>query len=321
MRLTLQQSATALAQGSVLAIPTETVYGLAARIDRPRAVDQIYTLKKRPRANPLIVHAANFEQICPFIRADFPYFEVLKSLGEAFWPGPLTLILPICQKSLSRVICAGLLTAGFRVPSHPLAQKLLLATGPLAAPSANLSGSPSATRAEHVESDFGPELAILDGGPCDRGIESTILGWQSGQLILLRAGAITAGAVQRALKNWGVEVRACRPSQPTPGSYLRHYAPRAELTFDLAALKTPIVVLGFEDRQYPNCPCLINLGSSRRPAEVSRRLYAALRELDDRGVRRAFVDLDFPDEGLWASLKERLLRAGDQGAIRASCAS
>lgn len=314
MRLTLHQTHLALDRGSVVAIPTETVYGLAARIDRPGAIDEIYTLKKRPRANPLIVHVATFEQILSFLDPDFQQMQALELLCARFWPGPLTVILPVKPQKLSRGIRAELPTAGFRIPAHPIAQKLLGSTGPLVAPSANLSGSPSATRAEHVENDFGRQFPVLDGGPCNGGIESTILKWQKGRWAILRPGSILPKAVQMALADGGIgqEVITATSIDPSPGSQFRHYAPRAALCFDLSKITGSVAILGFDDRQYKRCDRLFSLGSTNQPTVASRRLYAALRELDICGVNRAFVDLDLPDEGLWVCIKERLLRAGGQ---------
>lgn len=161
MRISLQAAASALKSGQVVAVPTETVYGLAAALNSKIAVEDIFKLKSRPSDNPLIIHVNELDQIESLARALPEDFYLLAS---AFWPGPMTLVLPVNIDAVPSIARAGLPTAAFRIPRHPLALQLLALTGPLVMPSANISGSPSATSVEHVEADFGDNFPILEGG-------------------------------------------------------------------------------------------------------------------------------------------------------------
>ncbi len=308
MRVTLQRALSLLRDGQVCAIPTETVYGLSARIDRPEGIEQIYSRKKRPRANPLIVHLGDAQQLTPFLASEFGHKAMLENLGRHFWPGPLALVLPVKAGSLHPLICAGLPTACFRVPDHPLTCALLRKSGPLVAPSANLSGRPSATHPDHVEADFGNDFPILDGGHCARGIESTILGWKEQRLYQLRAGALTLEQIHRALKLVPLAVDASE-QVVCPGCHFPHYAPKARLHARIEQASDPRVVVGFSDRTYPNCARLFSLGTSDDDEGAAKRLFGVLRELDLCQISAAFVDLNLPDGGLWPAILERLERA------------
>ncbi|HEY4832803.1 MAG TPA: L-threonylcarbamoyladenylate synthase, partial [Waddliaceae bacterium] len=178
MRYNLETICKKLKQGEVVALPTETVYGLAASLVCREAINQIFVLKGRPKDNPLIVHGASFSQLEHYCE-EIPLG--LKVLVETFWPGPLTLVLKAKSKLIPASVSAGLETTALRVPKHPLTLKVLEEVGPLVMPSANLSGNPSATRAEHVEMDFGEEFPVLDGGACCLGVESTVLIYRNGR--------------------------------------------------------------------------------------------------------------------------------------------
>lgn len=293
MRIPLSDAITLLDTG-VVAIPTETVYGLAARVDRPDAIDQIFTLKNRPRENPLIVHLASPASLSHY--TDEPIEPALLSL----WPGPLTLVLP--SKNLSSTITAGLPTAAFRVPDHPLALALLAQTGPLVAPSANLSGTPSATHPSHIEHDFGPDFPLLDGGPCANGLESTILAKKNGLWRILRLGALSAETLAPLL-GYTPEIVAPSSKPECPGQLFKHYSPKARLVVEGPA----DAVLGFSDRAYP-LP-LVSLGPSTDPSTLASNLYDALRRLDTLGYGTVLIDTNFPRTGLYTTLYERLMKA------------
>ena len=310
MRISLSQAAAALQSGQVIAVPTETVYGLAARLDHSAAIERIFTLKRRPLANPLIIHVADAQEINAYAAHYPPGFE---DLASAFWPGSLTCILPINPSRVPSLVRAGLPTAGFRVPALELTRTLLKITGPLVMPSANLSGSPSATRVEHVEHDFGVDFPILDGGICSKGVESTILLFQETEWVIVRLGALAPTLFESVLGYQPRYVQKMPDAQPLcPGQLYRHYAPRAHLFLGAsAALANASFVLGFKERSYPDGKRIIVLGSLSDPEGVAENLYQALRQLDQEGASHAWVDMDFPRQGLWQTIGERLFRAGE----------
>lgn len=307
MRISLSQAITLLREGEVISVPTETVYGLAACLDKACSIDQIFELKQRPRINPLITHLADSEDIKSYVKELPPQFE---ALAEAFWPGPLTLILPVGD-AVPTVVRAGLPTAAFRVPSLSLTRELIRKTGPLVMPSANLSGRPSATRAEHVEEDFGIDFPVLDGGACKRGVESTILIYKDGEWGIVRLGALSAEQLQSVLGYAPLFLKREEGEAPvSPGQLFRHYAPRARLLFSREPSSS--YILGFRERSYPPGNRVIVLGALSSPEEVAENLYQALRQLDLEKAEEAWVDMDFPREGLWLTIAERLIRAGEK---------
>lgn len=313
MRISLSQAISALQQGGVVAIPTETVYGLAASLHHPLAIERLFALKGRPLANPLIIHLAHVEQIAQYVRYYPPDFE---RLIQAFWPGPLTCILPITSQVPS-MVRADLPTAGFRIPALEITRTLLEATGPLVMPSANLSGRPSATRPEHVEEDFGIDFPLLDGGICTQGLESTILLYQeeSQEWVIVRLGALPPESFEEVLGYQPRFVQKTSDVQPLcPGQLFRHYAPRAHLFLgDQRDLAKASYILGFKERRYPLGKHILLLGSLTQPEEVAENLYQVLRQLDRAGAQDAWVDMDFPRDGLWQTIAERLARAGETG--------
>lgn len=314
MRISLSQAIALLKKGEVISVPTETVYGLAACLSKVSSIEQIFELKQRPRINPLITHLADWRGIQSYVTELPPQFEVL---AKALWPGPLTLILPVGDAVPSSVR-AGLPTAAFRVPSHPLTRDLIRETGPLVMPSANLSGRPSATRAEHVEEDFGVEFPVLDGGACLRGLESTILLYKDAEWGIVRLGALSAEQLQPILGYTPRFLEREEGKAPlSPGQLFRHYAPRARLLFGVEP--SSFFILGFREREYPLGKRVIILGSLSSPEEVAENLYQALRLLDLENAEEAWVDMDFPREGLWVTIAERLMRAG--WAVTNACSS
>lgn len=306
MIVSVQQAAALLHSGEVVAVPTETVYGLAASIRHPEGVAKIFSLKNRPQDNPLIVHLAASDDLHKYT-TQLP--RGATELAKKFWPGPLTLVLEANTVAIDAAIRANLPTAAFRVPQHPKALALLTLTGPLVMPSANLSGSPSATSPTHVAADFGEDLPILDGGTCSQGVESTILAFREERWHIARLGAIPPEAFQQIL-GYKPELFTTQNKPICPGQMYRHYAPRATLLLsDQIPPGTKGVVIGFSDRLYPPECNVIPLGNSKKPEEAAARLYQVLRDLDCNDVQEAVVDFDMPDTGLWLTIKERLKKA------------
>jgi len=312
MHVSLSEAVALLKSGKVVAVPTETVYGLAACLNCPEAIAKIFSLKGRPENNPLIVHMASPEKIKDYVSFLPPAFELL---SKAFWPGPLTLVLSAIEDTIPEIARAGLPTVAFRIPSHPVARQLLEQTGPLVMPSANLSGKPSATCAEHVEVDFGIDLPVLDGGACHKGLESTILYWKANEWIIVRLGALAPedfGSVlgytpKVVVKREEAEAPLC------PGQLYRHYAPKAQLVLTtVISSDGKDVIIGFSDRKYPGGCRVFSLGDSSVPEQAAQRLYAVLRQLDLEGIDKAIVDINIPNTGLWLTLKERLLKAASK---------
>lgn len=307
MRISLAKAYQLLMSGHVVSVPTETVYGLAASIERPGAINEIFSLKGRPSNNPLIIHVANVSQILPFVHS-FPHD--FSELTDAFWPGPLTLILPTKPDSVPFQACAGLPTAAFRVPNHSLTLALLEWVGPFVMPSANLSGKPSATRREHVETDFGQQFPVVDGGCCEHGLESTILQWNVNRWQIVRLGAISSDQFGPVIGYEPEVVSGNKLQNPVcPGQLYRHYAPKAKLELCLDCGNSKGVVLGFSERQYSKATKVFILGDMLVPETVAENLYSRLRQLDDEGVEAACVDMDFPKNGLWETIRERLVKA------------
>lgn len=307
MRVSLSIAAELLKNGNVVAVPTETVYGLAASLDNPQAIDKIYALKGRPSNNPLIIHIDNISALNKYNIATPPFF---KELTQKFWPGPLTLVMPIDQNSIPANARAGLPTAAFRMPRHPLTLDLLKMTGPLVMPSANISGKPSATCLQHVEKDFGIDFPVLDGGSCKHGLESTILYYDKNCWKIVRQGAISAADFREIL---AYEPELAQTETPLcPGQLYRHYAPQAKLilTNDFSGIEKETII-GFNDRKYPEGCTLFLLGRLSHPEEIGENLYAVLRELDTEGVKNARVDMNFPRTGILATVAERLERAAN----------
>lgn len=308
MRITLDQAVQYLQSGQVVAVPTETVYGLAGSLAFPSAIEKIFALKGRPLVNPLIIHVAEKEEIDPFVSTYPPYFE---ELAKTFWPGPLTLILSV-NDSVPSLARAGLPTAGFRIPSHEVVRTLLKKTGPLVMPSANISGRPSSTTPDHIEQDFGLDFPLLDGGDFYQGVESTILLFEKERWAIVRQGAIPSDAFQQVLSYQPAIIGISKDNRPLcPGQLFRHYSPQGALITHLPLTTSPFI-LGFKERIYPPNKKVILLGSLHNPSEVAKNLYQSLRQLDLEKAEETWVDMDFPHEGLWLTIRERLTRASSK---------
>ena len=299
----LAQAADLLRQGSLVAFPTETVYGLGGDARSDLAVARIFEAKGRPRFNPLIVHLPDVAAARGL--ADFD--ARAEALAAAFWPGPLTLVLPLRAGSgLSDLVTAGLPTVALRIPAHPVAQALLRAFGgPLAAPSANPSGRVSPTRAAHVLEGLGGRIdAVIDGGACAVGVESTILGLE-GAARLLRPGGVPVEALEAVLGLPLLLPEAGKIS--APGQLASHYAPGAPVRLDARTARPGEVWIGFG----PDCEgAALSLSEAGDPVEAAARLFHALREADRlAGPDGAIAVAPIPETGLGRAINDRLRRA------------
>jgi L-threonylcarbamoyladenylate synthase len=305
---TIDRAARILRGGGVVAFPTETVYGLAANAFDPRAVARIFEIKGRPAFDPLIVHVCD-EQMLGRVAADVP--PLARKLIERFWPGPLTLVLRKC-KDVPELVTSGLPTVGIRMPSHPVARALLIAAGaPLAAPSANPFGGLSPTRAAHVERTLGGSVdMILDGGACERGLESTIVALEP-QLALLRPGAIAAEEIESLTGPLPQPVED-ETAPLGPGRLAHHYAPRTPLrVVDPATVPLTqrrgagLLALSNVTDGYARVRLLSPRGDLR---EAAAALFESLHELDASALSRIDVE-PLEERGLGIAMMDRLRRA------------
>ncbi len=296
----IAEAAACLAQGGLVAFPTETVYGLGADAGNGRAVAGIYAAKGRPSFNPLIVHVLDAEAAGRL--AEVP--RQAAELMDAFWPGPLTLVLRAREGAgLSPLVMAGLETVALRAPAHPLARNLLREVArPLAAPSANPSGRVSPTTARHVLAGLSGRIdAVLDGGPCPVGVESTILALDGGPR-LLRAGGLPVEALEAALgERIAVDTDPARIA--APGQLASHYAPRGSVRLNAVAPEPGEVLLGFGD-----VAGRLTLSATGDLQEAAANLFGHLHALDAMGAERIAV-APGPDRGLGRAINDRLRRA------------
>jgi L-threonylcarbamoyladenylate synthase len=318
----IEAAAGILKNGGLVGIPTETVYGLAANaLDGP-AVSKIFKVKGRPQDNPLIVHISELGQLSPLV-LEVP--ENAIKLANAFWPGPLTIIL---RKSeiIPDEVSAGLETVAVRMPSHPVARKIISHSGvPLAAPSANLSGSPSPTTALHVYNDLNGKIpAIVDGGKCAVGLESTVITLDEEVPRILRPGGITPEKLEKVLGKIEIDdavLNLLREGEKaaSPGMKYRHYSPKAEVTIVKGSLEQFIsfisnykgegtAVLCFDGEEELIPAKCIAYGKIDNPEQQAYRLFGALRELDNIGAKRVFARCP-KAQGVGLAVYNRLLRA------------
>ncbi len=308
----IEKAAQWLLRDEVVAIPTETVYGLAGNAFSPPALSRIFEVKDRPTFDPLIVHAANVERLAGLV-LDFP--SLARRLAEAFMPGPLTLLLPR-DKRLPDLVTSGSDLVAVRIPRHPLTHALLERLPfPVAAPSANPFGYISPTTAQHVNRQLGERIPyVLDGGPCTVGVESTIVGFPQGQPTIFRKGGVEVEQIEACIGP--VTVRAHSVSNPqAPGMLATHYAPRVKLVLgDLDRLRDQYAghrfgLLSF-DRVFPDHPgpLQVTLSGSGDLREAARNLFAGLRRLDEADIEMILAEM-VPETGLGRAINDRLRRA------------
>lgn len=311
----IDRAVAVLRGGGVVAFATETVYGLGADAQRSDAVARVFAIKGRPVRHPVIVHLAHAAQLTDWAREVTP---AAWCLAEAFWPGPMTLILPR-HAHVATAVTGGLDTVGLRVPAHPLAHALLAAFGGgVAAPSANRFGSVSPTTAAHVRQDLGSDVdLILDGGPCEVGLESTIVDLSTGAARLLRPGGVTLEQLEAVLRV-PVPLGPADSRMRAPGLLASHYAPRARVeladAIDLHARATAALAAGERVGVLTiGAPPVLPVGTSALQlpddaADAARALYAALREADVLGLTVLLAALP-DDAGIGRALVDRLRRA------------
>nr|WP_170469106.1 L-threonylcarbamoyladenylate synthase [Ruegeria arenilitoris] len=295
----IAQAADLLRQGLLVAIPTETVYGLGGDARNGEAVASIYAAKGRPSFNPLIAHVASVEAAQRFVT----WSDQAQALADAFWPGPLTLVLPLRHgHGISSLVTAGLETLAVRVPAHPAARAVLTAfDGPVAAPSANPSGQISPTTAAHVLAGLNGRIAaVLDDGPCGVGLESTIVGLAD-EPALLRPGGIALEQIEAVL-NTQLHLHQPGDALNAPGQLQSHYAPDAPVRLNASSAQGDEILLGFGP-----VDCDLNLSASGDLTEAAATLFAALHKLNETG--RPIAVTPIPDHGLGAAINDRLRRA------------
>lgn len=299
----IARAAACLRQGGLVALPTETVYGLGADARNDHAVARIFAAKGRPSFNPLIVHLPDAAQAFAYGSAN----DWARVLADAFWPGPLSLVLPRIEASgLSRLVSAGLPSVALRVPAHPVAQDLLRAFGgPIAAPSANPSGRISATTAQHVLDHLGDAVdLVLDAGPCQVGLESTVVDVTGAAPTLLRPGGIPVEAIEEALRRPLARAGSNDAAPASPGMLTQHYAPQARVRLNAAEKRPEELFLGFGGTP----GATLDLSPSGDLVEAAANLFAHLHKLDEAGTDVIAV-APIPETGLGLAINDRLRRA------------
>lgn len=325
----LEEAARIIKAGGLVAFPTETVYGLGANALDERAAKKIYEAKGRPSDNPLIAHVSCFDEITPLV-SRIP--ETGQRLAQAFWPGPMTMIFPKSER-VPYGTTGGLDTVAVRMPSDPVAAELIRLSGvPIAAPSANTSGRPSPTRAEHVFQDMDGRIEmILDGGPVGIGVESTIVDVTEEIPVLLRPGAVTMEMLQKTVGEVRIDPAILGPVSPdvrpkAPGMKYRHYAPKADLTLVEGGLDAVVsainrlaeekmtaggrvgIICTYETFDRYQKGQVVSIGKRSCRETVAHNLYAVLREFDDLGVEYIYSE-GFPEDDLGQAIMNRLNKA------------
>lgn len=307
----VRRAAEILRRGGIVAFPTETVYGLGADALSPAACARVFAVKRRPRFDPLIVHIAGVDALAQLSSS---VDDRARRLAAAFWPGPLTLVLPKTD-AVPDIVCAGLPTVAVRVPAHPVARALIVAAGrPVAAPSANPFGYISPTLAAHVDEQIGSEVdLILDGGPCEMGVESTIVDLSGERALLLRPGATETERIEAVIG--ALERPSASEAPRAPGQLAGHYAPRTPIVLlagrATAATAPRLGLLAFgllepeTARSYAAVEILSASGDLR---EAAANLFAAMHRLDRLGLDAIHAE-PVPPEGLGLAILDRLGRA------------
>jgi len=315
----IETAVQALRNGELVAFPTETVYGLGANAQNPAAVRRIFEAKGRPASHPVIVHLDSPRYLHRWVR-EVP--EGAIKLAEAFWPGPLTMVMPRAAH-VHDVVTGGQDTIAIRVPAHPMAQQLLTAFGGgIAAPSANRYGRLSPTRAEHVREELGDSVRlVLDGGECQLGLESTIVAFEGATVRLLRPGSVTAGQIRGVVGE--LAIGAAQESPRVPGTAPAHYAPATPMTIvpageidaqaDAASGGGKRIAVLAQRLPLRSHKYVTWINAGRRPESYGRDLYSNLRTLDRAGCQRILVQ-EVPEGERWDAIRDRLRRAASSVA-------
>lgn len=308
-QVSIADAARLIREGELVAFPTETVYGLGGDATNERAVAKIFEAKGRPRFNPLISHVVDAGEARRLVQ----WNETADKLAARFWPGPLTLVLPRTKDSpIALLATAGLDTAAVRAPAHPLAQALIRAAGrPIAGPSANRSGAVSPTRAEHVAESLGNRVKmILDGGPCEVGLESTVLDLSTSTPTLLRPGGATREAIEAVIGPIALSnaIPSGDSARKSPGQLASHYAPARPVRLNAASVAADEALLAFGPQPPAGARQVLNLSTAGDLTEAAANLFAYLRALDQPGNARIAV-MPIPPTGLGLAINDRLCRA------------
>lgn len=313
--MSIDEAARLIREGELVAFPTETVYGLGGDATNERAVAKIFEAKGRPQFNPLISHVLDAGEARRLVQ----WSDVADKLAARFWPGPLTLVLPRAKGSpIALLATAGLDTAAIRAPAHPMAQALIRAAGrPIAGPSANRSGAVSPTRAEHVAESLGSRVKlILDGGPCEVGLESTVLDLTTAMPTLLRPGGATREAIEKAIGPVALShaVPSGNAAHKSPGQLASHYAPARPLRLNATSVTADEGLLAFGPQPPAGANQVLNLSVSGDLTEAAANLFAHLHALDQPANARIAV-MPVPQTGLGLAINDRLRRAAaDDGS-------
>ncbi len=301
----IAKAAEALTAGELVAFPTETVYGIGCNARMDKAVAKVFAVKGRPSFNPLIVHVPDMENA----QGLSVFNPIALQMARAFWPGPLTLVLPRARSGgISLLATAGLDTIALRVPAHPLARALLCAANvPVAAPSANRSGRISPTAAAHVREELGDGVLLLDGGTCAVGLESTVIGFINGEPLLLRPGAVTKEVIEAELR---MPVHRAEGGNAivSPGMLTSHYAPSLPIRLNALEAEENEAFLAFGGSAKASGKRMLNLSPSGDVNEAAANLFGYLRSLDSLQFSGIAV-MPIPHAGLGAAINDRLKRA------------
>ena len=302
----IKQAAEIIQNGGLVAMPTETVYGLGANVYNPQAVADIFAAKGRPAFNPLISHIAELDFLKTYAQTD----ERVMALAKKYWPGPLTFVLPRFQQDTDPAIdlaCAGLRTITVRMPNHPVALELIKQSGvPIVAPSANKSQTISPTTARHVYESLGEKVdMILDGGPCSVGVESTIIDITGKHVVLLRAGGLSLEELEGFL-NEKVLISRGNPDLPSsPGQMLKHYAPTHPMRINAETPLPGEFFIGFGKVACAN----LNLSPSGDTKEAAANLFSYMRYADSQSGYTGIAMSPIPETGLGLAINDRIRRA------------
>ncbi len=303
----IRKAASRLKSGELAAFPTETVYGLGADATNDKAVASIFAAKSRPVFNPIIVHFTDIEKV----KKAVVFNDKAEVLAKAFWPGPLTLILPRRKDTNISLLCsAGLSTLAVRCPSHPVARQLIKTLGkPIAAPSANKSGSLSPTTPQHVLKSLGEKVElILAGGRASVGLESTVVDMTDAEPVLLRPGIVTLEDLRLHIGEVRVETEATNDHPKSPGQLLKHYAPKTPLRLRAVNAKPGEALLAFGTIRFIADGALLNLSERGDLNEAAANLFSMLHQFDSEGHKSIAV-MDIPNTGLGMAINDRLRRA------------